>query len=242
MKIKNYYDYYGELANTSGSYTELTGRYAIQEASERLIVPDIINKLSIKPKDVLLEIGCGPGNLLIPLSFYVDAAFGIDHPNVIEKLKVRFTDEKLNLIGDDFFKHIFNQKFDKILCYGVVPALPNEGLVYSILDKAMDLLKPSGKLLLGDLNNIDKKSRFLNSARGMKFQEDWNSKMVHVKETDIETPADHKLVVDDKLVMGLIEHIRKKGMHGYIYDQPQDLPFGNSREDIVVVGPEYSDN
>ena len=30
-------------------------------------------------------------------------------------------------------------------------------------------------------------------------------------------------------------------IHAYVLDQPQNLPFGNSREDILVVGPEYED-
>jgi len=41
--------------------------------------------------------------------------------------------------------------------------------------------------------------------------------------------------------MKILLHARKKGFHSYLLEQPSNLPFGNSREDILIVGPEYEE-
>jgi hypothetical protein len=53
---------------------------------------------------------------------------------------------------------------------------------------------------------------------------------------------DSPLTFDDSLILKIIEHNnRHNNFYAYVLDQPQNLPFGNSREDILVVGPEYED-
>jgi hypothetical protein len=57
-------------------FTEQAGRYAFQAEAERLILADVMSKLQLDPADTLLVVGCGPGTLLIPLSFVVAQATG----------------------------------------------------------------------------------------------------------------------------------------------------------------------
>ena len=54
--------------------------------------------------DSFLDIGCGLGLNLIPISARVSRAAGCDHPNVINRLKQQSPDLNADLIGGDFLK------------------------------------------------------------------------------------------------------------------------------------------
>ena len=89
------YEQFGKRA-TQANFQEIAGRFAFQKKSEQYLLFDIVEKLSLMPKDDLLEIGCGAGNLLIPLSFFVNSAAGVDHPNLLKRLKSRLPlDQKI---------------------------------------------------------------------------------------------------------------------------------------------------
>ena len=47
--------------------------------------------------------------------------------------------------------------------------------------------------------------------------------------------TDHNLVeFNDKFILEIIARVRQKGFSAYVYPQNTKLPFGNTREDIVV--------
>src|SRR5262245_47530517 len=83
------YEYFGRLAEASLPPSQVAGRYPTQVEAERLVPIDVARKLDLKPTDKLLDIGCGPGTNLIPLSFLVESAMGIDHPALIRALSSR---------------------------------------------------------------------------------------------------------------------------------------------------------
>jgi hypothetical protein len=83
------FESFGDLAARDLPRAEIAGRYAFQDSTEPKIVQDIAEKLQLSKRDTLLEIGCGAGNLLIPLSRLVKSAAGIDHPKLLEKLTQR---------------------------------------------------------------------------------------------------------------------------------------------------------
>ena len=239
-----HFDMYGKIAKQDINDTCQNGRYAIQKDAEANIPGDIIEKLKITAEDSFLDIGCGLGLNLKPVSEIVSRAVGCDHENVVEKARTRAGNSS-ELIGGNFFDINFSEKFDKILAYSVLPALPDEKMVFDFVDKALSLLKPSGRMLLGDLANNDKKKRFVNSARGREFQKQWDQQSsAQNDDENLSSFSDAGPAVefDDKLVLRLIGYIRDKGFHAYVVDQPQNLPFGNSREDVLVVGPEYKEH
>ena len=92
------YEDYAIRAGSGLNFTEIAGRYDIQAEAERAIPPDVAGKLALDPDDTLLELGCGAGNLLLPLSSMVRTATGIDHPEVIASLQQRLKDEPLELL------------------------------------------------------------------------------------------------------------------------------------------------
>lgn len=237
------FDNYGVRADNSENYTVVAGRYEAQSASEVMIVDDVKGKLGLQVTDDFLEIGCGTGNLLIPISFMVKTTTGIDHPAVIKKLKERSGKIISHTYEDNFLDLQINSKYHKILIYSVMHCLGSQIEVMEFIDKAMNLLVPGGRLLIGDVPNADNKKRFLSSSTGSAFSEEWSRLIEHEHKSykllnekldhDDEFPA-----FDDSFIIKIVEEVRAKGASCYILPQPPDLPFGHTREDILICKPD----
>ena len=233
------FDYYGRLAREIEDPTVIGGRYTIQRRAERLIVIDVIQKLDIRPDDRLLEIGCGPGNLLIPLSFMVQSAVGIDHPDVCKFLQTRFTDPKIQTIGCNFldYEPAADEAFDKVLVYGVVNTLSDYDEAIEFIDKAVGLVAAGGRFLLGDIANINRKERFLQSETGKEFESEWQKQLACASQPSGQSthPIDKDVLQQtDRFVVSLMERYRARGYDTFVMAQPADLPFGRTREDLLV--------
>jgi len=238
------FENYGKAARHNHDLTLVAGRYKLQKQAERRIVPDVAGKLLLAPEDRLLEIGCGPGGLLIPLSFLVAEATGIDHPDICARLEHRFNDSRIKTIGINFLDYEGPEGgFDKILIYGVMNSLTDRDEALLFIDKAVKLLAPGGRLLIGDIANIDCKKRFLSSKAGQEFQKAWEAGMAEAaKDSDdaeaYEAQPDHQVFqADDAFIASVLSRFRSAGMQTYLLPQPVDLPFGMTREDILIVSP-----
>src|SRR5690348_507789 len=65
-------------------------------------VADIVSKLRPQKSDRLLEIGCGLGLILRPLSTLVQTAVGVDHESLIEEFSSQGLPHNLNLLAGRF--------------------------------------------------------------------------------------------------------------------------------------------
>lgn len=225
-------------AQTDLPDTEMAGRYGFQALAERKILGDVISKLALQPSDRLLEIGCGPGNLLIPLSFLVDSAVGIDTAPSIERLKQRapLAANLAGIAGNFLDLNLADQRFDKILVYSVLQYLSTAAEVIRFVDACLKLCAPGGRILLGDLTNRDRKRRFGDSAAGRQVRQEWDAQVAQSGGHAFDhLPSDDQLVtVDDALLLQIVAHARQQGYEAYLLPQPLDLPFGGSREDILI--------
>jgi hypothetical protein len=111
------------------------------------------------------------------------------------------------------------------------------------IDAAAGLLRPQGRLLLGDLPNADHKRRFQESAAGQEFQTEWErlSKGATAEDRlrveDFVGGLTTAGMFDDAVALEILAAMRSKGLHSYVLPQPEDLPFGRTREDILIVKP-----
>ena len=232
------YENYGKRAEGDSDPTRAVGRYYCQRLAERLIVQDVVEKLQIKPTDRLLEIGCGVGTLLIPLAFLVEDIWGVDHPAMLERLTKRCSFENGRLIAGDFLeldKSCFDgRSFEKILIYSVLHCLPDEESYFRFMENAINLLAPGGRILFGDLPNIDRKRRFSESESGKRFENEWNSlRALEPEGPDVPVEySEGSVIVNDSLILSTLEFLRSRGLDAYIEPQDSALPFGNTREDI----------
>lgn len=235
------FETFGDLAASGLSDTEKAGRHGIQAKDEKNIVADVIAKLALEADDDLLEIGCGSGNLLIPLSFRVKEAVGIDHVNMIAALDKRFSDPSLSGVPGDFLEIEMDRKFAKILIYSVLHYMSDGDEVFAFIDRAVALLRPGGRLLIGDLPNDDRKRRFNGSDRGKRFNADWQAKMKKGGPGEVASKLFAQMASDDKrvpitdgLVLRILQRYRERGYDAFVVPQPPNLPFCHSREDILI--------
>jgi len=231
-------DSYAERAKAGLPLIEVSGRYPTQSRDERNIVRDVVAKLELGPDDTLLEIGCGPGTLLIPLAFECADATGIDNPASLDLLASRFTGPpEITTIAGDFMSVSIDTQYDTILVYNVLHALPTADDAFRFARRATDLLVPGGRLLLGDLANRDKRARFHTSPAGIEFQRDWTERQAGTSLTTIGANDEIVGAFDDATIAHLLLELRAAGFESYLLPQPSDLPFGRTRDDILVRRP-----
>ncbi len=238
------YETFARFTEAGLSFTEQNGRYPAQAAAEKLIFADIQSKLRLRPEDRLLDAGCGMGNTLIPASFVVGEAVGLDHPAVIAALEKTFGKENCTFHGGDFLSYQPSRPFSKILIYNVFSALPDRETAQAFVEKGLSLLSPGGLMLIGDIPNADKKSRFAACQRGQSFAKEWGRQMAAMPPapvTDGRSSTLPSFTGNDEYLFKLCHDIRSKGFDAWILPQPQGLPFGNTREDLLIAGPEYQD-
>lgn len=218
--------------------TEIAGRYAFQAQAERRILGDLIQKLNVQPEDRLLEIGCGPGNVLIPLSFFVSSATGIDNLPAVQRMEQRApgASNLRGLPGNFLELDLGEARFDKVLVYSVLHYLATEAEVFAFVDRCLACCAPGGRILLGDLPNRDRKRRFGASEAGQAVREEWDNQITHAGSHAFDAlPGDQHLVaINDNLILAILAHVRQRGFEAYLLPQPLELPFGGSREDILI--------
>jgi cyclopropane fatty-acyl-phospholipid synthase-like methyltransferase len=234
------FEIFGTLGNQRLPAHVKSGRLQAQAEAERLIVGDIEQKLSLRPRDRLLEIGCGVGNLLVPLSFRVARAVGIDHAGLIEAARERFRDVKVEFRSGQFPGEPLDEKFDRVLVYSVIHYLANFEAICHFIDAAAALVLPGGSLLVGDIPNTDRKARFTTSDAGELFEAEWRQRVSEDKSEaaaplDALTQATFIRTLNDDMILALIGRYRSMGFHAYVLPQPSALPFGHTREDILLV-------
>jgi 2-polyprenyl-3-methyl-5-hydroxy-6-metoxy-1,4-benzoquinol methylase len=238
------FENYGRLAREVKDSTLASQRYPVQNEAIKRIVPDIVAKLTIGSKDRLLEIGCGVCVLLVPLSALVVEAVGVDHPDCVLRVRQGSPPVNLELVAGNFFDLKVEDicrhgRFNKILCYSVLHYLSDEDEVFRFIEKAVSLLAPGGRALFGDIPNVSRKERFLRSEEGARFEREWRRQVQDAApngSSNLVLDSDSALVkFDDALVLEVCRRLRDQGFEAYILPQSPDLPFGNTREDILIV-------
>ncbi|MGE4556726.1 MAG: class I SAM-dependent methyltransferase [Desulfovibrionaceae bacterium] len=245
---KKSFDNFGLAAKRMSNYTVMASRYAHQSVNERRIIVDLQHKLDLKPNDTLLEIGCNSGTLLIPLSFLVRQSFAVDHEDCLKVLTARFNDTSIVSMPGNFLDLQFEEKFNKILIYSVLHYLSDESELMDFVDKAMDILAPGGRLLLGDIPNSDKRERFRATEQGRRWLEEFDQHRQEAKLSCAEECISQGLTCAEKdsncvafgddLVFSILRRARCRGFESYLLEQHPLLPFGPERDDILICATE----
>jgi len=230
------YENYALLARSKTNRAEKAGRYNIQQNALRRVVLDVATKLELRPEHDLLEIGCGTGELLIPISFLVKSVTGVDHPVVLKALESRFSSENLSCVPGNFLDVEIKGRFDRVLVYSVVQLLSDEDELLRFVTKAASLLRPAGSMLIGDFPNLDKKARFLSTEAGRAFEKEWKLELARTGGRDLPdlVPDNQFVRCDDPTLCRMVAHLRKEGLDTYLLPQSPKLPFGRTREDVLA--------
>jgi len=154
-----------------------TNRYDKPKIASQLL-DDILKKRLSKNKTYkLLDVGCANGELLYFLNKkYKNINFcGVDIRNDLLKLAKKKLPEKIILKKYDYNKKAINEKFDIILCSGVISIFDNLDNFFKNIKKNMK--KNTVLFLFGSFNKYDfdviVKYKDLNSKRSS-YEPGWN--------------------------------------------------------------------
>ena len=219
------------------SKTEKAGRYKSHIGLEKNIFIDIVKKLKLKKNDEFLDIGCGLGNLSdYFIKYCVKNKINLtlcDIPEIIDIQKKKYSKfENINFLDKEFQNIKIKKKFNKILCYSVIQCVNDPKTFFK---KILNILSIEGKILIGDLPNINKKYRFLKSNFGKKFEEKRINNKIEIKnmKTFLKLTKQNKLI-NDEFINFIISYSRKKNRNSIIMKQPIKLPFSHTREDVLI--------
>ena len=223
--------------NKKLSKTEKAGRYKSHIGLEKNIFIDIVKKLKLKKNDEFLDIGCGLGNLSdYFIKYCVKNKINLtlcDIPEIIDIQKKKYSKfENINFLDKEFQNIKIKKKFNKILCYSVIQCVNDPKTFFK---KILNILSIEGKILIGDLPNINKKYRFLKSNFGKKFEEKRINKKIEIKnmKTFLKLSKQNKYI-NDEFISFIINYSRKKNRNSIIMKQPIKLPFSHTREDVLI--------
>jgi hypothetical protein len=212
-----------------------------RQGKEEAIFQDIISKLKIKNEQgqVLLDIGPGCSDLPVMLHNHAIAngckVVVVDSQEMLNLLPVdertsrhagRFPDDVPGVLES------YQSSVDYIVTYSTLLCVFYDACIYKFIDAAVSLLKPEGRLLIGDVPNISKRKRFFSSEAGKVFHKAFMN-------TDEDPVVQHGQLepgqIDDGIIMGILQRYRGFGYDTYLLPQNAQLPFANRREDILIV-------
>lgn len=234
------YDEFRKLARDSAlsPYEKIGFPNAYREGKENLIFDDILRKLPnlARENQTVVDVGPGCSGLAFMLLDHCKACGNrlvlsdsremLDHlpdSESVEKVAGRFPEECADMIAR------YSGKADVVLTYSVFHYVFDEGDVYAFLDGLISLLAPGGQLLIGDIPNVSRRSRFFLSEAGIRYHQDFTGTDTLPPVIDMSARA-----IDDKLLVDMVRHTRAAGFDAYLLPQAADLPMANRREDFLV--------
>ena len=203
---------------------------------EGAIFKDIESKLKgLREKSkTILDIGCGCSGLSLKILEVCEKNSS--------KLLLVDSGEMLSLLPDKPFIEKFPGRFpdccqllekykgniDAIIVYSVIQSVFIESTIFAFLDKACELLKDGGEMLIGDIPNVSKRKRFFSSKSGIKCHQKFTGKneLPRVEFTTIENNK-----IDDGVLFGLLQRYRNFGFDTYLL--PQDKSFQSQLEENI---------
>lgn len=242
---------YSNLATSENNLTVTAGRRREDAATEPMIFADTIHKLRVSRNERGLDIGCGCGTLAMLWDEKAKLEnlqlTMLDFPAVISRLKSTLKSKtKNNIINfisgifpDELSEALEPESYDFIVLYSVLHYSDDPS---NMIDAAVNLLRPGGRLLVGDIPNISRKGRFLSTSTGRAFDASYhNIPLVEAKHFKnhhefVELQTNTKdIALDDRFILNTLNHWRDQGLDTYILPQPLDLPFSLTREDLLII-------
>lgn len=243
-KFKNLkFEDFRELANDDNlsPYQKIGFPDAYRKDKEALIFRDIREKLKLgdgRTGAVILDIGAGCSGLAQLIIGYSEQQqhelLLVDHKEMLDQLPDRSFIKKYYGYFPDDTPDIINKYtggIDAIICYSIFHYVFYNTCCFRFLDMAVSLLKPGGRLLIGDIPNISKRKRFFSTPAGIAFHQQFTQTDTLPELTHLQPePAQ----MDDGVVFGILNRYRNFGFETYLLPQADDLPMANRREDLLI--------
>lgn len=204
------------------------------------ILADIVLKFSgmDRTNGLLADIGCGCGSLtqgMIPLlRKHGISGIMVDSEEMLAQIPDDTNIKKVSGFFPDNMDQVQKaapQGVDYLLCYSVLHYIFVETNLFSFVDSVIELLKPGGIALIGDIPNVSKRKRFFASEEGICFHKEF-------MQTDIAPAIEWQKVehnkIDDAVLTGLVQRAQLAGCDAYVLPQPSALPMATRRDDLLI--------
>lgn len=210
-----------------------------REQSEEVIFQDIYEKLNLENSRSILDVGCGCSELVMNFIRYARSKGKtlvlVDSQEMLSNIERDSLTENIRCVAgyfpdEEIMKQLHAESFDAIAVYSVLQYVFKEQNVFQFIHECIRLLKPGGRLLLGDIPNYQVRERFLVSGPGLEFL----SNAPQAPYT-INLKHEHAERIDDAVVIAILQRFRQFGCETYVLPQPSGLPFSNRREDILII-------
>lgn len=212
-----------------------------RKGKEEYIYQDIIQKLGfdINPSGkCILDIGPGCSELPLLIMQYCEMnecdILLVDSAEMLEQLPKLNNAQKFEGYFPNDVPVLINnyqKKIDYIVAYSIFHYIFYNTCIFKFIDAALSLLKPGGKLLIGDIPNISKRKRFFSTEAGIKFHQEFTNSKSMPELPDLQNDYAH---IDDGVIMGIMQRYRGFGFDTYLLPQNSKLPMNNRREDLLI--------
>ncbi len=145
-----------DLSGWKSSYTQKP----ISQAEMREWVDQTVERILAGKPQRVLEIGCGTGLLLFRVAPYCSDYCGIDFsPAVLDKVRQEVKEQGLSQVtllerGANDFTGIETGIYDVIVLNSVVQYFPGADYLAQVLENAINVIAPGGRIFLGDIRSL----------------------------------------------------------------------------------------
>ena len=212
-----------------------------REGKEAFIFEDIVRKIDFDFESkgkIFLDIG--PGCSELPLM--IQELCGktetqlllVDSKEMLDQLPDKEFVIKYEGFFPDAVPDLINShqnKIDYIVAYSNLHSIFYDRCIYKFIDAALSMLKPGGKMLIGDIPNGTKRKRFFSSDTGIEFHKEFMKTNQDPVVTHYELEPG---LIDDAVIISILQRYRHFGFETYLLPQNARLPMYNRREDILI--------
>ena len=154
--------------NTSGWISSFTGAPIPAEEMQEWVHATVSSIKALKPRKVL-DIGCGTGLLLLRIASECERYVGTDMSSaVLKNLRTHLQSgqsedlrhvELLKRFADDY-SGLDTPQFDTIILNSVTQYFPDAAYLRRVLEGALRVLEPGGRIFVGDVRNLALRQAF----------------------------------------------------------------------------------
>lgn len=126
----------------------------------------IINKLDLSLNDVFLDVGCGAGAMLYPISNICKNVAGIDYAYSLIEVAKKYIPQGNLHCGEASELPFDDNFFDKTLSFSVFQYFPSLIYAKTVIEELIRCTKEEGRILIGDVPDISKKSSYEKNKSG----------------------------------------------------------------------------
>jgi len=164
----NYYVAFGRRGQNDAEFLATAGDVMLHMQSELRRIPP-------QSRETALEIGCGPGRLMRPLSRHFTEIHGVD----VSDEMVRLAQDRLKDVPNAHPRHgtgadlspLPDAMFDFVYSYAVFQHIPSRDVVFSYLREAWRVLKTGG-ILRCQLNGLPAHAKQYDTWSGVRISPD----------------------------------------------------------------------